>query len=87
MADRGWRIEEKHGKLTFNFLDEVIPIVMTDLIMQVKNVNPSGHREGQCFVFFFFPISTLGFHSVISATLLHIFPVQKVPFGVNKTLI
>ena len=86
MADRGWRIEEKHGKWTFNFLDEVIPIVTTDLIMQVKNVNPSGHREGQCF-FFFFSISTLGFHSVISATLLHIFPVQKVPFGVNKTLI
>ena len=37
--------------------------------------------------FFFFSISTLGFHSVISATLLHIFAVQKVSFGVNKTLI
>ena len=47
MADRGWRIEEKPGKRTFNFLDDVIPIVTTDFIMQVKNVNPSGHREGQ----------------------------------------
>lgn len=83
MAHRGWGIGEKHGKQIYNFLDEVIPIATVDFIMKVRNVNPSGHKEGQ-YIFLF--ISTLRFHSIISSTVLYIFPVQIAPFGVNEIL-
>lgn len=46
------------------------------MLTQVDTRKPS--------VFF---MSTLGFLSVISSTLLHIFPVQIAPFGVNETLV
>lgn len=81
MADRGWKIGEKHEKWSFNFLHEVKLITTVGFIMKIRNVDPSRHKEGQYF------FHTLGFHNVISSTLLHIFPVQMAPFIVNKTLI
>jgi hypothetical protein len=82
MADRGWRIEERHRKGTLDFPDAVIPIGAVDFVMESIDVDLSGHRKGRC-VFHKYPWASpcYFFHTVV-----YIVFVQITPFGVNETL-
>lgn len=67
MADREWGIEEKRGKRSLNFLDEVIPITTVDFIMEVRNVDTMKANVLFCFSYIplGFPVLFLP-HSCIS---------------------